>query len=1125
MEEQMIMKRSKIVTALAAVLMAFAMIPVTALPVCAKDGQKALSHTEYVDISQLPASEQIESGATYLFMANITNSSSLSDPPKKRLLGASGEKPRINAYGTQSYFQVTESCEAPFSSIDPDNVIWGADSDYQFVVTKKEGTTDNGNQGYTIKNVRWGQYLNIKQDLQREIPTSAFGWSSLGYVQGTYHEISFDFTVYPTQPFVYLSDSECIWYWDSDNKEFYARYSTPSCDCFGDSWGFINTVGESYMENGALYHPHIAYSTCGEYAELVWLAKYVYNTHQNMGIYDQGFGADRDYAANWANLTESSLKVVLQGVNASNKQHSGYKWCAAMELHDPKFWAHYRVDDPNSAYQYSALNSSLYYPEETESTATLGVFNSNKMYEYKSAAANAVKYADFEKLTLYKKGSPKITFIDNYPSGSTRQESFLYNQEVDLSSISPSNTPAGAEFMGWSKTADGPVLTGTYRVTANETLYARWKYDVAVNPDDAAHGRVTIVEPSSFSGSGKFEDGHKFTAKAEANSGWLFSGWKVGESIVSTDPTHEFTCSGPMTVTAVFKSVKEQYGEHWTGEGTKDKPFVISDTDGWNDLCQLVSGTPEGSTKDLYFALGKDIGVSSMAGTSARPFSGTFDGAGYTLTFNAAAAADYCAPFSYVSSATFRNLCIAGTISTNKNNASGLAGCVSGTCVITNCVSDVDIEASAGNTHTGFVGNVTAGGHVDISGCAFTGTINGPNSLYSAGFIGWDGGILSEVKDCVYDGTMITGGNSSTFVRTSDVADNSYYTKPIGQGRDKGKQARSVTGAGGLAIGFGDGTEYSLSGITAYDTGLKYGGVFYAGANETIALTIADPSAEGRKYAASAGTLTGSGTAYQLVMPDDNVIISKKYDLQGKKVVLSGASFTYNGKVRKPTIKTIDGKSLAEGTDYTAVWSNASSEKVGKYSVTITGKGDYTGKTNASYSIVPATVKVPAGRTLTYNGKTQTGAAAGANYTVTGNKALNAGSYKAVFSLKDKANYTWTDGATGNKTVKWTISKAANPLMVKAKTAAVKYSAVKKKAQTLAVSKVIAFTKKGQGTMTYTKASGSAKITINKTTGKVTLKKGIKKDTYKVKIKVKAAGNANYKASAVKTVSVTIKVK
>ena len=104
MEEQMIMKRSKIVTALAAVLMAFAMIPVTALPVCAKDGQKALSHTEYVDISQLPASEQIESGATYLFMANITNSSSLSDPPKKRLLGASGEKPRINAYGTQSYF-------------------------------------------------------------------------------------------------------------------------------------------------------------------------------------------------------------------------------------------------------------------------------------------------------------------------------------------------------------------------------------------------------------------------------------------------------------------------------------------------------------------------------------------------------------------------------------------------------------------------------------------------------------------------------------------------------------------------------------------------------------------------------------------------------------------------------------------------------------------------------------------------------------------------------------------------------------------------------------------------------------------------------------------------------------
>ncbi len=108
--------------------------------------------------------------------------------------------------------------------------------------------------------------------------------------------------------------------------------------------------------------------------------------------------------------------------------------------------------------------------------------------------------------------------------------------------------------------------------------------------------------------------------------------------------------------------------------------------------------------------------------------------------------------------------------------------------------------------------------------------------------------------------------------------------------------------------------------------------------------------------------------------------------------------------------------------------------------------------------------------------------------------------------------------------VTFKINKAANPLAVKAKTVKVKFSAVKKKAQALAVSKVVTFTKKGQGTLTYAKASGNKKITINKKTGKVTVGKGLKKGTYNVKVKIKAAGNANYKASAYKTLTFKIKI-
>ena len=105
------------------------------------------------------------------------------------------------------------------------------------------------------------------------------------------------------------------------------------------------------------------------------------------------------------------------------------------------------------------------------------------------------------------------------------------------------------------------------------------------------------------------------------------------------------------------------------------------------------------------------------------------------------------------------------------------------------------------------------------------------------------------------------------------------------------------------------------------------------------------------------------------------------------------------------------------------------------------------------------------------------------------------------------------------------VVTAANPLKIQAKTATVKYSKVKKKAQTLKATQVIQFTNKGKGTLSYKKVSGNKKITINQKTGKVTIKKGLKKGTYKVKVKVKAAGNANYKASAWKTVTFTVKVK
>ena len=201
-----------------------------------------------------------------------------------------------------------------------------------------------------------------------------------------------------------------------------------------------------------------------------------------------------------------------------------------------------------------------------------------------------------------------------------------------------------------------------------------------------------------------------------------------------------------------------------------------------------------------------------------------------------------------------------------------------------------------------------------------------------------------------------------------------------------------------------------------------------------------------------ASLLVGSEDADPIEYMFRKITFNMAKSIDKAAVQLSAKSFTYNGKVQKPTIKKIGGAALKKGTDYTVKWSNASSKNAGKYTVTIIGKGKYTGTTKATY----------------------------------------------------------------------TIKKAKNPMKVTGKTPIVKYNKVKKATQKLAVSKVLKFTKKAPGIVTYTKAKGNGKITIAKKTGKVTIKKGLKKGTYTVKVKVRAAGTKNYKAL---TRTVTFKIK
>ena len=134
-------------------------------------------------------------------------------------------------------------------------------------------------------------------------------------------------------------------------------------------------------------------------------------------------------------------------------------------------------------------------------------------------------------------------------------------------------------------------------------------------------------------------------------------------------------------------------------------------------------------------------------------------------------------------------------------------------------------------------------------------------------------------------------------------------------------------------------------------------------------------------------------------------------------VTLSTSIYAYDGKAKKPgvTVK-LNGKTLKNGTDYTASYSN--NTKVGTAKVTITGKGNYTGSVSKTYSIKndfkKATVsgistKAFTGKNITqtitvkYNGKTLK---KGTDYTVSYSNNKSIGT--ATVKIAGKGSYTGT---------------------------------------------------------------------------------------------------------------------
>ena len=241
---------------------------------------------------------------------------------------------------------------------------------------------------------------------------------------------------------------------------------------------------------------------------------------------------------------------------------------------------------------------------------------------------------------------------------------------------------------------------------------------------------------------------------------------------------------------------------------------------------------------------------------------------------------------------TIENCTVSGTITSSNKYACGFIGEQNGTANITNCRSSVEINSSVtgDGTHGGFIGRTMNNTSTCIEGCVFDGKIistgTGDDATTSCGgFVGWrDKNGSLTITDSLYTPTADDNAvaDGATFARNWTMPDNAncYYTRTLGTAQ--GKQAYTITPGADVTLGLsGTATEYNVSGINVYSSGIEYIGNLYAGSGDTVALSLnytGTPAAGyiQNGYTASAGTLSGT----TLTMPEDNVTIYADFDVE-----------------------------------------------------------------------------------------------------------------------------------------------------------------------------------------------------------------------------------------------------